>query len=430
MMEYSVTKSASGETSTNIEKFALFAIAVSILWPRYIFTYVPGLPSVNPFTITCLLVVIMEFYSRVFGKVNSIENREFRGLIIFFIFWCFVTSLFGDAPSESLSSLLRYLVYTVSFLFLGQSIAKSPQHILTAYKVIVICALCVFGFGIYEYASGTNIFSGIINMQGDEETVKRLMQIQAEKFRDDSLRIQSVFSHPLVFTQFSAALAPIALHFFKTGKKYWRVIGAISLLLCILSIYLSGGRTGLVAVFLGILFYVLVSKGSRGGLLTAVKLTSALIAILLLIMLYTTILELFAGRTAGDAGSTDARFMMFYDTVSALSSSPFMGFGHGLAIEKAGIQSQFGFNTIDGLYFNIALDYGYIGILLFFGLVLVTLKAAISHETDSLLKDDALRVAGGASIFTLVVSFATLSIGDLMTLFWLQVPFVLSVARK
>lgn len=129
--------------------------------------------------------------------------------------------------------------------------------------------------------------------------------------------------------------------------------------------------------------------------------------------------ELVAGRTRIEASSSNVRLKMLSDGVAALWDSPIWGFGHGLALSKVGVVNPFGLATIDSYWLTIAIDYGYMGLLIFFALIATFTWKGLVFSVKTQGREGAFVGACISSVLALFATFAAVSIYQNMTMMWL-----------
>jgi O-antigen ligase len=202
----------------------------------------------------------------------------------------------------------------------------------------------------------------------------------------------------------------------------------------ILAILKSGSRAGVVSLAVALVFVGgviwLRSFNSRGfGKAFAI---AALPAFLFgLALAYYVVQELLQGRGQVEASSSSVRLKMLLDGVKALVDSPIWGFGHGMAIYKAGVISGgTGTATIDNYLLTIALDSGYVGLAIFIALIgTFAYKGAMAAVR--LPGEEGARIGLiVASVLALVATFAGLSIPNNLTLMWLLVASGLPLINR
>lgn len=408
----------------------LLVVVLSVLWPRYLFVHKAGLPGVNPLTILTMVALFgCAFgvaYSRMFGReVLSIFQSGGAALMLFFAWflWRVFASMLGEEPVYSSVELVKEIVYVGSFSIFGLVIAAwepGPRYLL---RVLVGCGLIVSVIGVYEGFAQKNPFIGFISMDGDVAAPRALIAIAAEKLRDGAFRAQSTFDHPIVFAQFVAALVPLALFVaMHDSSRFWRLMAFVALPCALLAIAKSGSRSGYVSVatafalvaFLWWLRAILYGRFSKA---VAIVLLPAMVGAAILAWFFLS--ELVVGRNQHEISSTSVRLLMLRDGIRALWESPLWGFGHGLSVVKAGVVNPMGLATIDNYLLSMAVDYGYVGLLLFLlGVGLFSARALLFSVRSKGVSGEYVG-ACLAAVVALVVTFAGVSIYQNMTLFWL-----------
>jgi hypothetical protein len=414
----------------------LAAVFLSVLWPRYIFFSIGG-PNVNPETLAVLaslaLVTFWYVYSPEFSaKFTGVLLGPSRiGLLaLLWLAWRLLASLLGDYPLLSSVEYLRDLAYVSAFLLIGCAVAVHDDGPKWLLRVIVVAGFFAAVIGLVEAFVQKNYFVQFAS-GGDSQAVSNALKtIAFDKSRDGSYRAQSVFDHPIVFAQFIAAIIPLGTYFaLYESRRVWRLLGILVIPIGLMAIVKSGSRAGLVSVAVGLVF-IMAFFWLRGMMAKGFKKAFAIIALpvffLGLLLAYFVVQELVLGRSHVEASSTSVRLKMLSDGVAALYESPAWGFGYGMAIAKAGVISGYtGVATIDSFMLTIALDSGYVGLLLFVvilmvfavkgGLLAARLPGADGAQVGMIV----------AAVLALAAAFVGLSISNNMTMLWLLIAAAL-----
>jgi hypothetical protein len=408
----------------------LLAIAfLSVAWPRYVFFSVGG-PNLNPQTASVLLgfglLVFWWIFSPTFSRQlgqTFLEGQSVAWIAVLWIAWRVLSSLFGEHPFESLFGLVKEMVYATTFLLFGLAIAAQPNGRRDLLRVFVLAGFFVSTAGVVEAFRQTNFFVQFASGLNSREAAEALTGIMMEKYRSGSFRAQSVFDHPIVFAQFVAALAPLSLFVaLKDESRWWRLLAWISLPIGMLAILKSGSRAGLISIAIGfsVIAAVLWLRAVVHGRLSrpfALLSVPALIAGFALA--YVVVQELAIGRGQHEISSSTVRLAMLERGINALWDSPVWGFGNGAALAKAGTVNASGLATIDSYLLSIALDSGYVGLLL----LALLIGAFVVKGVSALVKlnhQNGLEIGlYVASVLGLFAAFAGLSIANNMTMFWL-----------
>lgn len=403
---------------------------LSVLWPRYVYFHTAGLPGVNLLTVSTmaglfvvvtLLVFSPRFSTGVFSVIAS-ANWIAKIVGIWFVwrlFACFV----GTEPVYSLLGFARELVYLSSFLLFGFVLAALPNGSTWLYRLLLLSGVAVGVAGIVEAFSQHNWFVQFATAGEGGDQSGSLAGIAAEKIRFGAFRAQSTFDHPIVFAQFVAALVPLAIYaIWQDKSKFWKLVALVALPVALLALLKAGSRAGHGSVLVAFALIGLVlwlralvhGKFSKAFAIVALPALVAGIGIAYLI-----IQDLALGRVQHEASSTAVRLVMLRQGIAALEDSPLWGFGHGMALYKAGVVNVAGFATIDNYLLSIALDSGYVGLALFFLFLAVFAVKSLSFAVREPGPTGLFVGACLASVLAIMATFSVLSIPNNMTLMWL-----------
>ena len=423
----------------------IFTISQSIVWPRYIYAHLSGLPSINTLTLATMVTLYIISVSLLFSTTFSSQiNKQFMNtnwtgkLIVIWLTWRFFSTLTGIDPIFSIAGFVKELIYVNSFILFGYVVASMNNGPTWLFRTILFCGLLVGLAGIYEAFTEHNFFVGFASAGEDGDLSGTLANIMSEKIRAGGFRAQSTFDHPIVFAQFVAALVPIAVFSMLFERsKFWRVLAFLSLPIALVAIAKSGSRAGIVSVMLGfgLMGFIFWLRALIHGYITRIVAIFSLPVLIGAIGLgYMIFQELAAGRGQHEASSTGVRMLMIRTGIDALGDSPIWGFGQGLAITKAGVINTNGLATIDNYFLSIALDSGYVGLALFLGILIAFTIKSLSFAVKSRGKDGLFVGACLAAVLAIAATFAGLSIINNMTLLWLLVtataPFLTSATSN
>ena len=408
------------------------AISFSVLWPRYIFLHLSGLPSVNPLTLAtmgCLylslvsLIFSPHFSARVISAVTS--TGQVPKWIAMYLLWRLMACFLGETPALSVIGFVKELVYVNSFILFGYIFASQKNGGLVLFRILTICGVFVGLAGIYEAFTEHNLFSRFASAGEDGDVSGALANIAAEKVRAGAYRAQSTFDHPIVFAQFVAALIPISLYGILREKSlFWRLVALASLPIALLSILKSGSRAGIVSVVVafGLVAVVMWLRALVHGRLTKIVAFVSLPALMGGVGLgYLLLQELAAGRGQHEVSSSGVRMLMLRNGINALADSPIFGFGQGQAIAKAGVLNANNLATIDNYFLSIALDSGYVGLALFVLVLVVFSFKSLMVAVKNPSSDGLFVGACLASVLAIAATLTGLSIINNMTLLWLLI---------
>ncbi|AKR43390.1 O-antigen ligase [Methylophilus sp. TWE2] len=405
-------------------------VVLSIVWPRYFFFNLGPLPKINPLTltefVTCIVIILSATYSPSFSSnlYKTIKNGGWIfKLAIIWLVWRLIANFLGEYPVSSVLEFMRETIFVSSFLLFGLVIASYDEGPKRMVHYILLAGFIVSFAGLVEAFQQKNYFVGFAPQDTDGELSKVIATITAEKIRSGAYRVQSTFDHPIVFSQFAAALIPMSIYgIFYGFNRFWRLLSFLILPITFLAIIKSGSRSGIASfvvaiAFMGALFW---SKAIVHGKI------SKFVALLGIPILFVgmgigayILQELTYGGGHTESGSSSWRMVMINMGIKALWDSPFWGFGQGMAVIKAGITNSNGIHTIDSYLLTIALDSGYIGLILFLLLIVVFCFKGFKYAIFRTGDEGLFVGACVASCLALVTTFSILSIVNNMTLFWL-----------
>lgn len=407
-------------------------VVLSIAWPRYVFFSVGGLPGINPQSLSVLvglgLVLIFSIYSPDFSKrvIDAMKNGKAILKLAFILWlWRFIANFLGEYPVESTVDYLRETLSLSSFILFGSVIASYDNGPKKMLHFVMLAALFVGIAGFVEAFQHKNIFVGFASQNVDASVAKILDSIASDKSRGGVYRVQSVFGHPILYAQFFSALVPLALYGVMYEKKWvWRALSLIIIPIALFAILKSGSRSGIASFvvtigFLGVLFWFRAMLHGQYSKFVAI-LALPLLALALGFASY-VLQELAAGSNQSESSSTEVRNNMLHNAIEALWESPLWGFGKGTAIEKAGVLNTKGVATLDNYFLNIAVDAGYVGLILFLALIVFFGYKGFKYAALNDGNDGMFVGACTASVLGMFATFYIVSIHDSMTFVWLLI---------
>jgi hypothetical protein len=410
----------------------LILSALSVLWPRYIYLHVSGLPSISLFTFATMaalyVVIIVLLYSPNFSTRIGYQishARWFVTLVALWLGWRLLACILGPEPIYSLTGYARELIYLTSFLLFGFCIASIDNGPSWLVRIFVLCGLVTAVAGLIEGLSHHNIFSQFASAGDDADLAGNIASIALDKFRGGQYRAQATFNHPIVFAQYIAATFPIAVYSILQEKsKTWRFIAVLALPAGLAAIAQSASRAGIVGVaaaiaLIGIVLWLRALRYGKFSKAIAIVAVPALIGAIGIG--YFALEELTVGRSAQEAGSTMVRIDMLRRGIDSLQSSPLWGFGQGTALGKAGFFNSAGVLTLDNHFLNIAIDSGYIGLILMLAMLFVFFYQSVKYSISQGKAEGLFVGACAASVAALVITFTVLSIPNNMTMLWLLI---------
>ncbi|MDZ4375390.1 MAG: O-antigen ligase family protein [Phenylobacterium sp.] len=372
-----------------------------VLWPNYLAISLPGLPWITmlrlfifPLTLAILICVSVSQDFRKTIWQPFAHTKVFIYLLLPFLFLQTISLALSDRPATSLNKyfveqLYHTLIIFVScYLFLKPGFATRWALMFLA-MVYVVCAI-----GLWEASIGVLPWAGHIPpfLKIETDIVANILD-GAVRHAIGAHRVQAMSSQPLVMAELLGLAAPFALHI-GLGRHHLavRIAAYIYLPLALVLIELADSRLGMVALLSAVLFYLLFWAALRWRHSAGSIFAPAIVLSYPLIMLMTLFATFTVGRlrtavwgSGAHQASSDSRGTQWALATPKIATHP-VGHGIGEAGREVGFFSPSGKPTLDSYYINILMDYGPLGFVLYFGLILyVAWRAgltAVDHGTD------------------------------------------------
>jgi hypothetical protein len=396
---WALPESASKPTPAVENLFWAFFCA-AMLWPAYLAIALPGLPWISavrliglPLAITLLvrLSTSTPFRNEVGLTVRTIPYlgplmAAFSAIQVFSI-------LVSDQPVTSLDSVIDNLIGWTAIFFVACYIFLRPGAAERWTAAYCICAVAVCFLGVWErhlehVPWGTHVpkFFAV-----NDESVQRAL-IGTRRLGVGDYRVEGVESTSLGMAEFLALATPFLLHYiggpFRTPVKLASILALPLVFVVILS---TQARLGMVGFFLSVLLYLVIWgvnrwKTAKGSLLgPAIVLAYPAIFLAFLGASFTVQrLRTIVWGNGQTAASNEGRMEQLQKGIPMVFQRPW-GYGAGRGAEKLGYMTPGGTLTIDNYFLLVALDWGILGFLVYYGMILmVTWNAArygwISHQ--------------------------------------------------
>lgn len=413
--------------------FVVAYIGFQILWPSYISYWgIPGLPGLNP---TRLMQIILLYIFLVFTVREDVlrkrlltvfgVDRVFVFFLFMFMFWKLLAAIASEYPSVSLVDFFTDAIGIYCVFFVVIAFMQERYQVIVAYGLIATLTITVSVLGAIEYVTHYNPLVSLVPASSD--FVEFALH---QKERLGVQRIQSVFSHPLLFAEYLMFALPylVAVYFLLRGRRGLQLLTLGGICITIIAAVLTGSRTtwgALIALafIYGILWIVsLKGKGLSLPIVILGIATFLLIAILALFS-YEFVLAKVFGTTQIESQSTYARIKLLKEGLIFVSENPIFGFG-GTKIAL----SHFNFlGTIDNYYLAVAVEGGVPALLLLIGMFVFGLLRGVSALKNADEKYRHLLMAPLASIVIMLVVRSVVSVKTNLPFLFLSLGLVMVV---
>lgn len=374
--------------SLEIFFFAYFVVA--IIWPNYLAISLPGLPWITSvrltgFPLTFLLMICVSV-SADFRTRTAASLRSLPYLWIFiagFIAVQGLSVLVSDKRIESLNAVIAFQIswtaifFTACYVFLRAGNVQKWAAILWA-AAVVVCAL-----GIWEKSIGKVPWSGHIPgfLAVGDEYVQRVLA--GARRLSGQYRVQSVHSTSLGLAEFIALATPFVIHFMMGAfNNRVKIAAAATLPIFFYTILATDSRLGVVGFFLGSLLYTFAWslmrwRNNRDSILGP-AIVLAYPAFFCAFVAATFFVQRLKGMVWGNGAtkySDQGRMDQLRAGIPKVLTHP-QGYGASRGAEELGYTNLGGTMTIDNYYLLTALDYGILGLIFYYGTILIVIYNA------------------------------------------------------
>ncbi len=352
-----------------------------ILWPNYLAIGLPGLPWITLLRLTGIPMALMLLIA-----VSS--SREFRRdlsetlgvapavwkLLAAFVAIQLVTIGLSKSPQQSLQKFVVAQTNWTAIFFISCYIFRRAgrvrQYIFALWAMaMVICAL-----GVWEAAAQRVLWQGHVPSFLKIDDAAGLLN-SVTRAGSEMYRAKVTFSTPLGLAEFLALMTPFILHFIAGPFRLpIRIAAAVSLPTMFYVVLATDSRLGTVGMFVAMLLYVaswgalrwLRDRASLIGPAVVMAYPAFFVAFVALTFIWRR-LEVMVWGGGAQQGSNDARQAQVERGLPLIAKNP-LGYGPGQSGDVLGFKTG-GFQTIDNYYLAIALEYGVIGFILYYGLL-------------------------------------------------------------
>lgn len=370
--------------------FFVFFVGL-IVWPNYLALSLKGLPWITLIRLTgfplLFLLLVCVSVSRSFR--SDVAEALKRVPLVWKFFAAFVSlQLLSIALSANVAaSINKFIIAQVSwtaifvvscYVFLKRGRAEM-WGILFCLATLIVSAI-----GAYEFSIGRVPWAGHVPsfLKIEDEAVQRILG-GSVRFAKGAHRVQSVFTTSLGLAECIALSVPFFLHLI--AGRYplsVRIAAAASIPFLFYVVTGTDSRLGVVGFFLAFMLYLLMwgalrwkrYKDSIFGPAIVLAYPVLFCAFIAATLVVGRLRNMVWGNGAHQA-SNEGRIRQYQEGIEKILSNPF-GYGIGQGAEVLGTRNGAGVLTIDTYYVLIALEYGIVGFVLYYGILIATLVYA------------------------------------------------------
>lgn len=416
-----------------------------ILWPNYLAIALPGLPWISvrrlfggPLLLLLLISVSTsaKFRSDLTASLQSVPLLW--KLMAAFVIVQLLSLAFADSKATGFARALSMQMVWTSIFFVSAYVFLTPGRIVRWAWIMCGMAVVVSLIALLEAQQGHVLWVDHIPsfLKVEDESVAMTL---AGKYRlGQTYRSVSTFATTLALAEFLALTCPFLIHIAMIKRKpaFWVLFVAVDILI-IAGILASQSRLGMVGFVVGHAAYGLLWAVRKWRTDRVSLFGPALTLAYPALMAVTAAAILAFGRlrtvTIGNgqhAPSNMAREMQVEMAGPVFLKSPLFGHGPNQGASALGYTNPSGTLTIDSYILSILLDYGIVGFLVYYGMILVGIRKAVSLSARA--KDDelgyALPVAVALMVF--VVSKLVLSQEENHPIMFMLLGMVLALSYR
>lgn len=358
-------------------------------WPIYLAIALPGLPWITLLRLTgipmALLLMVSVSTSPPFRRdLAAVLNTAppVWKMLAGFVAIQFLTIALSSNPPDSVQKFIVAQTNWTAVFLVACYVFMRPGRIERYIYVLWGMAMFICALGLWEASIQRVIWAGhvpdFLKIADAENLLQGDIRTASGKYR-----VKTIFTTSLGMAEFLALTTPFLLHLMATERKMIvRVAAGLSLPIVFNAISSTDSRLGMVGMLVAVVLYVLFWGVSLWRRRDAGLLGPAVV------FAYPVFFTAFVGATffvrrleimvwGGQAtqGSNDARTRQIEMGIPKILQNP-IGYGAGQGGETLGFHVG-SFLTIDNYYLMIILEYGVIGFILYFGLILYMVWLAV-----------------------------------------------------
>lgn len=360
--------------------FAFFAALV--MWPNYLAIALPGLPWIT-------LIRLIGFPLAALTLISASMSSSFRSalaeilasasviwkMVALFVALQLVTLAFSKQVGYSTQVVLISQINCTLIFFVSCYVFSNKDRVTYWSYLIWAMAISVSLIGVLEHQEGRVPWAGHVPsfLKVNDPLIGLILTGGS---RAGIHRVQATFSTSLGLSEYLALAAPFIIHFMIAGTRLLvRLAAAATLPLVLYAILITESRLGVVGVLLGSLTYLLLwaalrwRRDSKSVIGPAVALAYPLIFTLAIMSTF-FIHRLHAavwGNGVQDE-SNAGRAEEWALAIPKVLHNPF-GYGAGTGGGVLNYLEADGRPTIDSYYISVVLEYGILGLILYYGAI-------------------------------------------------------------
>jgi hypothetical protein len=391
-----------------------------VLWPNYLAIALPGLPWItitrlSGFPLAAILLICLstsvEFRS-LMAKVLSKTSIVWQLLAVFVAIQLLTIGL-SKKPLYSMQRFALSQMEWTAMYFAGCYFFLKPRRAEFWSAAMWLMAMLVCAIGFVERHYGHVPWRDHIPsfLKIEDPTVIAMLQGGARS-ETGIYRVQGTFGTSLGFAEYLALTMPFILHF-AFGHYHWfiKTVAASSIPVVLYMVIQTDSRLGVVGCGLALLLYpfcwaALFWWRKRGSLIGP-----AIVMAYPILFCFAIASTFFVARlrakfwgNGAQTSSNQSRIEQFKSGFGKILSNP-IGHGPGMAGDTLDYHAASGTLTIDSYFLSTILEYGILGFIVYYGMILVSIyySARYSLLANPRNRDSAFLVPAALSLVNFFV---------------------------
>jgi hypothetical protein len=419
----------------------------AILWPDYLALSLPGLPWITlrrviaaPLVLALLICAsISSSFRKQVGQTLAAEPVVTR-LFLAFVAIQFLSLPLSRELDASIDDLIVAQLYWTAMFLAGCYVFRRPGSVERWATFLCLTLVPLSALAIWEWSRSQVPWAGSIPsfLRVEDEQVQRILT-GAARAATGKYRVQSVWTTSLGFAEFLALITPFLIHFVVGPFRFFTKLLALAALpLTFFLIVLTDARLGAAGFFLSFILYLGAWAGVRWKQSESSLFGPAITLAYPVLLAMFVAATLFIGRLqrmvwgGGEhQPSTNARNDQYAKGFDILAGNP-IGHGVGRGGDTLAYTNLAGVQTIDTYYVLIALEYGVLGFIAYYGMLIwaSVRSGATLLKSSKLNKETTLLMPLCLSVLVFITLKAVFSEDDNHPLIFMMLAAMLALIAR
>lgn len=411
----------------------IYLLLFFLLPDTWAFDFGPSLPLITLrrvfYLITFFSFII--YYRRFKGKIKF--PMLFRFSIGFLVLSYTISTILSVNIQISIFRLFHLFIEQILLMFIMLRVLNNRELAKNGLLALCLSALILCFFGNFEYISNVNHFTQV-SLSDSQMRVYWATYENTERLGIYG-RIHSLCSHPMTFGGFLAIIFPIVIAFALMSKPVLKkMLFLIIAFLCIEGVFFSLARSSVIALFVGIVVFLIFMAIKVKIKYVLFILSFSIILLIALISFYdptriiiTSSIKPWKQPTEMGGSSLELRIEQLRNTLEYSNKKPVFGYGPGSGwIDRTKAFKKELVRGLENIWMLNLLEIGWVGLIsLFFFLFQVFILLRKSYYCSKGYTENLLAIGGISSFIAfLVFSMATGAMGT-FNLVFILLPLVL-----